>query len=301
MTFRLINAGKREIWHDSEWLYHVWHPGQAGDDTYTGPHDGKHMSTTALATRVTGRVMPLVENPVIQAMRSGRHDLTEEDILARGMCPEYFDQWRIEKLDRVARDYDIGGRQVRLYEQKGERQWVSYAPACGLLRCRAGTRVRLYLLLYQIAFRKLLRALVTKRRFGKGPPGLRTRVFLQKMFCPFDVVADHSGTGQQHVLRCWQCLCRCAALGMDEVCLYGTGEIARVISVLCRSLPVRIKAVCPTDGRTTKSLRTWRVIDEAALARDSSPIIIATFDEATKLQGKLLDLDIALERILMLE
>ena len=31
MTWRLVKAGKREIWHESEWTYHVWHPGQLGD------------------------------------------------------------------------------------------------------------------------------------------------------------------------------------------------------------------------------------------------------------------------------
>ncbi len=74
MTFRLRNAGKREIWHQSELLYHVWHPGQAGAQNYFGPHDGKHMSATALAVIQSKRVMPLVENPVIKGLREGTAD-----------------------------------------------------------------------------------------------------------------------------------------------------------------------------------------------------------------------------------
>ena len=30
MTFRLVNAGKKEVWHQEEFLYHTWHTGQAG-------------------------------------------------------------------------------------------------------------------------------------------------------------------------------------------------------------------------------------------------------------------------------
>lgn len=71
MTFRLVNAGLPEHWHDSEFTYHTWHPGQAGGGNYLGPHDGRHMSTTALNTLVTGRVMPLVENPAIRMLREG--------------------------------------------------------------------------------------------------------------------------------------------------------------------------------------------------------------------------------------
>lgn len=71
MTFRLVNLGRREIWSAEEFSYHTWHPGQAGDDNYLGPHDGRHMSTTALEALLTGRTLPLVENPVIRARRLG--------------------------------------------------------------------------------------------------------------------------------------------------------------------------------------------------------------------------------------
>ena len=71
LTFRLTNAGKQEIWHEHEYLFHVWHPGTDGRDNYTGPHDGRHMSTTALAIRETGRILPLEENPAIRAARLG--------------------------------------------------------------------------------------------------------------------------------------------------------------------------------------------------------------------------------------
>ncbi len=72
LTWRLVNLGRREVWHESEFLYHVWHPGSDGDDNYLGPHDGRNVSTVALETRRTGRVMPLVESPIIRQLREGQ-------------------------------------------------------------------------------------------------------------------------------------------------------------------------------------------------------------------------------------
>lgn len=69
LTFRLVNAGLKEVWHESEFLYHTWHPGSDGDFNYIGPSDGRHMSTTSLETRTSGRIPPLVENPAVRIER----------------------------------------------------------------------------------------------------------------------------------------------------------------------------------------------------------------------------------------
>ena len=69
MTFRLANVGKREVWHQSHWIYHAWHPGQAGDKNYWGPNDGLGMSSTALKIISSGRVKPKLENEYIKALR----------------------------------------------------------------------------------------------------------------------------------------------------------------------------------------------------------------------------------------
>jgi len=71
MTFRLSNYGRRECWDHNEFTYHTWHPGQAGADNYLGPHDGQHMSTTALETLTSGRIAPLSENIAIGLLRVG--------------------------------------------------------------------------------------------------------------------------------------------------------------------------------------------------------------------------------------
>ena len=71
MTFRLMNRGRRLEWETNEYLYHTWHPGSDGIDNYFGPHDGKHMSTTAFETLCSGRIPPLVENKAVRRLRAG--------------------------------------------------------------------------------------------------------------------------------------------------------------------------------------------------------------------------------------
>jgi len=97
ITFRLVNYGKREYWHPKELLYHVWHPGQAGDGNFVGPHDGKHMSSTALEARDLGRIKPLVENEAIRSLRI-HEDLNEEQLLNNLLDPFYLEEWTEEAL-----------------------------------------------------------------------------------------------------------------------------------------------------------------------------------------------------------
>jgi hypothetical protein len=116
MTFRLVNHGRRELWHPTEFMYHTWHPGQAGVDNYLGPHDGQHMSTTSLAALASGRVMPLLENPAIRALREDP-SASSNALLDRVIRPEGRAEWRRERLEsgRVVRRIDDGDLHVGFY------------------------------------------------------------------------------------------------------------------------------------------------------------------------------------------
>jgi len=99
MTFRLVNHGLREIWHRDEWLYHTWHPGQAGAENYVGPHDGHDMSTTALGVRRTGRVLPLRESPGVRALREAAlRPAVWADPLELASAPKVAEAWSSERL-----------------------------------------------------------------------------------------------------------------------------------------------------------------------------------------------------------
>jgi hypothetical protein len=99
MTFRLANFGRREMWHATEFLYHTWHPGQAGVDNYLGPHDGRHMSTTALEALSSGRVKPHVENWAIQLLRENSA-LSQADYEAQIVAPDRAATWRIPEQSK---------------------------------------------------------------------------------------------------------------------------------------------------------------------------------------------------------
>ena len=101
MTFRLVNRGSKELWHPTEFMYHTWHPGQAGMDNYLGPHDGHHLSTTSLAALVSRRVAPLLENPAIRALREGAPSSTDA-LLRQLIRAEGPTEWRRDKLERGA-------------------------------------------------------------------------------------------------------------------------------------------------------------------------------------------------------
>lgn len=98
LTFRLVNYGKRDIWHEEEYLYHVWHPGTDGRGNYMGPHDGRNMSSTALEAIESGRVEPLEENPAIRLLRLGRAgDKTAGELVSLAVREEKIEQWTIDE------------------------------------------------------------------------------------------------------------------------------------------------------------------------------------------------------------
>ncbi|MBI2985981.1 MAG: hypothetical protein HYY45_04355 [Deltaproteobacteria bacterium] len=112
MTFRLINCGFKETWHEAEFLYHTWHPGQSGVDNYQGPHDGKQMSSTALEALVTKRTRPLVENRAIRCLRAGE-ELGGEWIGTHLIEESYRRDWdRDIVTERQARERKSGKKAI---------------------------------------------------------------------------------------------------------------------------------------------------------------------------------------------
>lgn len=103
ITFRLRNANKKEMWHPTELLYHVWHPGQAGDNNYLGPHDGRHMSTRALETLKNGRTHPIKENDAIRSLRT-QEGLPEETLQTLLIDERYYSEWSHQEVEKLARE-----------------------------------------------------------------------------------------------------------------------------------------------------------------------------------------------------
>ena len=83
LTFRLVNSGAKEKWHESEFLYHLWHPGVSGINVdYQGPSDGRGLSLRALECRKNGKTCPATANPEIALSRNGVNRVLEDSIVA---------------------------------------------------------------------------------------------------------------------------------------------------------------------------------------------------------------------------
>jgi glycosyltransferase involved in cell wall biosynthesis len=108
LTFRLANRGLTERWLRDEYLYHVWHPNEAGINTdYQGPSDGQGMSLRSLEARATRRVEPFLENPWIRQARAG-NALSVHDLL-KSLADREEPTWRFANLPSP-------GEAVRLLE-----------------------------------------------------------------------------------------------------------------------------------------------------------------------------------------
>jgi hypothetical protein len=141
MTFRLLNSGFKEVWSETEYLYHTWHPGQAGSDNYQGPHDGRQMSSTALEALITGRVYPLVENDVIRLIKKGE-GLSEMSINGRLIDKRYLTEWdrsniaidRGKAITDIHRGFEIINDEEHFYARTllGTRNNKAVVPNCAL-------------------------------------------------------------------------------------------------------------------------------------------------------------------------
>ncbi|OPX23636.1 MAG: hypothetical protein B1H04_03540 [Planctomycetales bacterium 4484_123] len=264
MTFRLVNAGSRELWHQREWVYHVWHPGERGRGQPLGPHDGRHMSTTALEARSSGRVLPLVENPAIRRLRTAGPQA--EAPLNLAIDAERVSGWHEAQLARVPiRPRRVGAR-------SGRRQ--DLGPRLG-----PGTKLRLAgmlagMLAEQLGIKLRMSFRVRKPRAGRGAGAGRSPWLRLGRLVRFLLRA---GAYDAHLMRqCWRTLKVLRRRGERRICLYGTGRAARIIRLLSRRAAIDIVAVASCDGYCPPGQWPGPLASEADLARRGEPVVIAT-------------------------
>jgi len=281
MTFRLVNDGMREMWHKDEWLYHVWHPGEAGNGDLTGPHDGRNMSTTALAARETGRVRPLAANPAIQRLGRGDWRPGAEELVAAAADPGRWAAWRKGAI-APARSPAASNGQV-----PGPRLGVS-------TKFRLGAELGAVLagqLRGKVALRMRHRRPVAAGGNGRSLPGLshatKLAAFTRRM-TRYDL----------HLARqCWRTLKVLRAIDHERIFLYGMGWIARMVRVLSRDCGIEIVAAARWDGFPPDRPWLGRVVDEAGLAEADEPVVIAAAADVDRHVARLLEAGVPRERI----
>lgn len=281
MTWRLVNAGRREVWHDGEWLYHVWHPGQAGEENVAGPHDGMHISTRALLCRSGGRIEPFVANRAIALLRDSGTEVDEGRLRDALIDPAWREQWRYQRLRTTVRTGEVGGRTIRLHEH-GENN----APPAGrptAPRPLFGYNLPQWArpLCVPTALRLLRRQFAAKLRAARlsRPParGRTHREWLRKLAALVRFARRIVEFDRYLFRQCWRGLAYAAQEGNSRLVLYGEGDSARILCTLSRFLPVTITAICPfrPDGR--RRLLGRPRISEDQLATAGQTIVVAAF------------------------
>ncbi|MDO8137734.1 MAG: glycosyltransferase family A protein [Candidatus Brocadiales bacterium] len=253
MTFRLININKREIWHEDEFLYHVWHPGQAGGNNYFGPHDGKHMSTTALEVRQTGRILPLVENPAVRALR--RRQTADRSRLISMLIPDgRVNDWSVRGKKWYAQKYDIGNMVITVKELKGSGEGHSEgveSDTTNTVHSSFWVTLRLNEILFRMCIKAMWKKFLDVFTFPpSSAPSLNIFKWLEWAFVlPSKVVEYIEQTVQynRYVIRqCRRCLDRLASEGEKDADIFEINDVTELLCVLNKLGPVKISAVYDT-------------------------------------------------------
>ncbi|MBI4640506.1 MAG: glycosyltransferase [Candidatus Tectomicrobia bacterium] len=272
MTFRLVNAGKQEVWHPTEFLYHVWHPGQAGDKNYLGPHDGRHMSTTALEARRSGRILPLVENPAIQATRLRQDEIHYTSFLTQVIPEAELEAWAVSKLGKSPKGAMIS-------------QDILRHPLVIFLLAKTSMKI-----LMKQAFFKTTQL---SRRASSS------REMLRKIFNAYRFVKSVLQHNLYVIQQSRQCLKELAEQEIMEVAVYGATDIAEVLYTLTSAYPVKITGVYD-DFRSGRFLG-FNILPLEGLQSHIGKVIIASLFELEENLSKLQKLGIEKQRILLLQ
>lgn len=289
MTFRLINAGRKEVWHPKEWLYHVWHPGQSGDNNYAGPHDGRHMSQTALSVRKTGRVFPLVENQAIKMLRLEKDkNILETSLFESALSGAESYKWDIDSKRYSETKYWIGSTKIKMRERESSAQQ-------GMKDLRKDPLILLNLIkIFIIIFVRelcdripLIKEFLFRRNTTSQKPSQNGMALVAQEVNSFNQFV-HLGfrflkrlvLNDIYIIgRCQQCVNDLRSIGINEVVLFGTSTIADLISILSEEYSIKIKALYDNTG---KKFRGYDVYPLDALKGYRGKIIIASFSDVEK-------------------
>jgi hypothetical protein len=281
MTFRLINFGAKEVWHPEEFLYHVWHPGQAGDNNYLGPHDGRHMSTTALETRRTGRVLPLVENPAIKLLRLGGKALSRELLSSIVISDHTQKGWSTESLGH-----------------KDELEKIKKTPAVDFrehLTLRNVT-AKVFLgeiflkLLARQSYQKLTKVAKEVRTVGYGLRKIANAYFFLRDMAQYDLYTI------RHIRKCLKELVN---QDIKEISVYGTGDVTEVLYGLTFELPLKMRAVYNDSGGG--KFRKLNILPIESCTQSVGKIVVAAMNGTDGKVERLRKLGISRENIVVLQ
>lgn len=244
MTWRLVNAGAQEYWIHDEWLYHTWHPGQAGDGNLCGPHDGLQIAARALNLRDTGRSEPFEICPATGKLREeGKLD---DEQLCRLLDPGPWQQrWRDVVARAQVQMLRLGRKRIHLRrtearDQQGRAEQKQPQPLFGRRMPRA---CRVHCMLWALG--RLPARMRTKRLAARasrpGLPASRSGEIARKLRAGRRFVSRILDYDRWRLRQGWLLLAWCAQQGYNRLAIYGEPETIDMLGLLARYLPVKIE------------------------------------------------------------
>ncbi|MFC1546747.1 glycosyltransferase [bacterium] len=236
MTFRLINNGKKEIWHNKEFLYHVWHPGSDGVDNYLGPHDGKNMSITALEARTTKRILPWVENPAIKYMRLYDCGSRQEDLLKEVIPYLDLKRWTIKNAKKSEKKYKLNKQLLIADVVEGISYSLSNKKVKNIYFKNAGIEVLLFKTMILMFLKQIWHKFKTYNRNK-----LVKRTVFQKIYM-FFVFMRRMWKNNSFLLQLCEKTVR-QLFRERSVTIYGVKDLAGLFCVLADKNSIKIKTI----------------------------------------------------------
>jgi len=269
LTFRLVNAGRKELWHEEEFLYHTWHPGTNGWNNYYGPNDGMNMSTTALEIMASGRILPLVENPAIKLLRSKKEKFSQDNLLTEAVLQSEISQWHMNRIKILYCGFrHLSRRCVRKFYK------LFIAPVLAVLKyIFDGVWVK-SLLLANIFWMSI------KQLFYKSTNYSENKVMPKGLFFKFQLVFiffwrmwknNNYAAGV-----CKKITENISKAGIKEISFYGASDVAKILFIFTKK--ARIKVINIFDSSLAgKNYMGHNVLSPESLENYNGKILIASF------------------------
>lgn len=272
MTFRLSNTGKKEVWHQEEFLYHVWHPGIDGRGNYFGPHDGRNISVAALEARSTGRVMPLTENRAIRALRLRQENFLNEPLTSLAISGEHIKNWTAGAFGHHSRSL-----------------WK-----LGSFLNQPILNLRLTVTFIKITIRQLH---MKVSKFSRRPISFKD--ILRKVPKAYDFIKN-MGQYNNYVLRqCKRCLNELVSQNVRQFAVYGATDALEILYKLTLDTPLRINAIY--DNNRREPLFNINVMHVEAIREYNGKIVVASLVGVEEKVERLIKLGVDRERIMLLQ
>jgi hypothetical protein len=301
MTFRLRNYGKQEIWHPSEWTYHVWHPGQGGAYNIAGPSDGKYMAAAALEAIESKRVKPLTEHNLVAERRVGRVT-PDHEILAKLIDSRWLMDWNAQRI--VSRNQQAGQTHATLRgENSGSQHIGSLAKVFARATATArGTLAKIHLL--PLLGHLFWRHIQLRREVAQMYPRVAGRsagsAQIRKIFALGRLLKRLLPYERFLLRRCWTTLQHLRAKGCSQVALYGGGDAAHIMRTMAPVAGIEVAGTCPfvRPRDASEAIDLWC---NQQLANWRGTVVLAALVNSSHHLTALEKLGIGRERVVVLE